>query len=113
MFPQGLPVVIEKKIFLIRGQKAMLDRDLAELYGVTTRNLKRQVRRNIQRFPEEFMFEITRKEWNELVPIWHQFDRMKHSYVLPYVFTEHYNFIYGSLGLQSRGCGCRISFKSE
>ena len=65
--------VIEKRIFLIRGQKVMIDRDLAELYGVTTRNLKRQVRRNIKRFPEEFMFELTKEEWYELVPIWHQF----------------------------------------
>ena len=57
----------------------MMDRDLAELYGVTTKNLKRQVRRNIQRFPEEFMFRLTEKEWAELVPIWHQFETMKHS----------------------------------
>ena len=81
--------VIEKRIFLIRGQKVMIDRDLAELYGVTTRNLKRQVRRNIQRFPKEFMFELTKEEWDELVPIWHQFKKMKHSYILPYAFTEH------------------------
>lgn len=67
----------------------MLDRDLAELYGVTTKNLKRQVRRNIERFPDEFMFEITREERNELVPIWRQFDKAKHSYIMPYAFTEH------------------------
>ena len=81
--------VIERRIFLIRGQKVMIDSDLADLYGVTTRNLKRQVRRNIKRFPSEFMFKLTKKEWDELVPIWHQFDRMKHSYILPYAFTEH------------------------
>jgi len=81
--------IIERKIYLIRGHKVMIDSDLAELYGATTRNLKRQVRRNIERFPEEFMFKLTKKEWNELVPNWHQYDRMKHSYVLPFVFTEH------------------------
>ena len=81
--------VVEKRIFLIRGQKVLMDRDLAELYHVTTRHLKRQVRRNMQRFPEEFMFRLTSEELDELVPIWHQFKTRKHSYVLPFAFTEH------------------------
>ena len=81
--------VIENKIFLIRERKVMLDRDLAELYGVATKNLNRQVKRNIQRFPQEFMFQLTKVERDELVPICHQFKAMKHSYVLPYAFTEH------------------------
>lgn len=51
-----------QKIFWIRGQKVMLDKDLAALYGVTTRRLKEQVRRNISRFPEDFMFELTKEE---------------------------------------------------
>ncbi|MDH3973205.1 MAG: ORF6N domain-containing protein [Deltaproteobacteria bacterium] len=59
----SLPVeVIEKKILLIRGQKVMLDRDLAELYGVETRVLNQAVRRNIKRFPEDFMFFLSREE---------------------------------------------------
>ena len=53
---------IERAILLIRGQKVMLDRDLANLYGVETRVLNQAVRRNIQRFPEDFMFELTRNE---------------------------------------------------
>lgn len=53
---------LEKAIFLIRGQKVMLDRDLAELYGVETRALNQSVRRNIERFPPDFMFELTRDE---------------------------------------------------
>lgn len=53
--------VIERKIFIIRGYKVMLDRDLAELFGVQTKNLNRQVKRNIRRFPEEFMFQLTKK----------------------------------------------------
>ena len=58
-----MPVeVIANKIFVIRGQKAMLDRDLAELYGVETRVLNQAVRRNIKRFPEDFMFTLTREE---------------------------------------------------
>jgi len=54
--------VITSKIYLIRDQKVMLDRDLAELYGVETKRLKEQVRRNIERFPEDFMFELTKEE---------------------------------------------------
>ncbi len=53
--------IIEKKIFLIRGLNVMLDKDLAELYGVETKYLTRQVRRNIERFPEDFMFQLTRE----------------------------------------------------
>ena len=81
--------VIENRIFLIRGQKAMIDRDLAELYGVETKYLNRQVRYNIQRFPDEFAFRLTKKEKNELVQNCHRFGSMKHSTALPYVFTEH------------------------
>ena len=57
---------IEKKIYLIRGLKVMLDRDLAELYGVETSQLKRQVKRNIERFPEDFMFQLTKEEFTNL-----------------------------------------------
>src|ERR1041384_416837 len=53
---------LEKAIFLIRGEKVMLDRDLAELYGVETRMLNQSVRRNLERFPPDFMFELTRDE---------------------------------------------------
>lgn len=80
---------IEKKIFVIRGQKVMIDRDLAELYGVETKYLNRQVKRNIKRFPEEFMFQLKTDEKQELVSICHQFESMKHSSTLPYAFTEH------------------------
>jgi len=57
---------IADKIYLIRGTKVMLDRDLAELYGVETKRLKEQVRRNIERFPEDFMFELTKEELKNL-----------------------------------------------
>jgi len=53
--------VIERKIFMIRGHKVMLDRDLAELYGVKPIRLREQVKRNIHRFPEDFMFQLTEK----------------------------------------------------
>ena len=61
--PVKIPVGrLEKAIFLIRGERVMLDRDLAELYGVETRTLNQSVKRNLERFPDDFMFELTREE---------------------------------------------------
>jgi len=80
--------VITSKIFFIRGKKVMLDRDLALLYEVTTKRLNEQVKRNIKRFPEDFMFQLTKTEKDELVAICDRFNTMKHSTVYPYVFTE-------------------------
>lgn len=80
---------IEESIFMIRGQKVIVDRDLARLYGVETKYLNRQVRRNIERFPKEFMFQLSIEEKNELVTNCHRFKSLKHSSALPYVFTEH------------------------
>jgi len=58
--------LIQNRIYEIRGQKVMLDRDLAELYGVETRILKHAVRRNFKRFPSDFMFQLTNEEWISL-----------------------------------------------
>jgi hypothetical protein len=58
--------VVMNKIYLIRGQKVMLDKDLSELYGVETRRLNEQVRRNILRFPEDFMFQLSEQEFKNL-----------------------------------------------
>lgn len=80
--------VIERKIYLLRGQKVMIDIDLAALYGVRTKNLNRQVKRNIDRFPEDFMFQLTPVEFENL---WCQFGTAKFSMRrnLPFAFTEH------------------------
>jgi len=78
------------KIYLIRGQKVMLDRDLADLYGVETKRLKEAVKRNLFRFPEDFMFELTKEEfanWRSQFATSNS-DRMGLRY-LPMVFTEH------------------------
>ena len=78
------------KIYLIRGTKVMLDRDLAELYGVETKQLKRQVRRNIDRFPDDFMFELNAEEfqeWRSQFGTSNEGDKMGLRYS-PYVFTE-------------------------
>ena len=81
-------VSIETKILTIRGVKVMLDSDLAALYGVETRVLNQAIKRNKTRFPERFMFRLTREEWQNLrsqIVIFKQ-DIRKY---LPYVFTEH------------------------
>ncbi len=82
------PINIENKILVIRGQQVMLDRDLAELYGVETRVLNQAVKRNIERFPEDFMFMLDPFEKKELITNCDRFNTMKHSTVLPYAFTE-------------------------
>ncbi|MEW6417321.1 MAG: ORF6N domain-containing protein [Nitrospirota bacterium] len=79
---------IEQRIFNIRGQKVMLDRDLAGLYGVATKVLNQAIRRNIKRFPDDFMFKLTQPEKNELVTNCDRFRTLKHSTVTPYAFTE-------------------------
>lgn len=58
--------IIEKRIYVFRGQKVIIDRDLAELYGVKIRTLNQAVRRNIERFPNDFCFQLTREEWESL-----------------------------------------------
>ena len=80
---------VEKRILLMRGQKVMLDTDLAELYGVTTKRLNEQVKRNKERFPEDFMFRLEPDEQKELVANCDRLARLKHSTALPYAFTEH------------------------
>jgi len=79
---------IESKILLIRGQKVMLDRGLAKLYGVKTIRLREQVKRNKKRFPEDFMFQLTIKE-AEILVSQNAIPSKKHlGGYLPYVFTE-------------------------
>ena len=80
---------IEQTILVIRGQRVMLDADLAVLYGVTTKRLNEQVKRNRGRFPEDFMFRLTLGEKDELVANCDRLSRLKHSSSLPCAFTEH------------------------
>ena len=81
--------VIQNKIFDIRGQRVMLDFDLAGLYEVETRALKQAVRRNIARFPSDFMFELTKDEWQEVITICDNLPQtIKFSPATPYAFTE-------------------------
>lgn len=79
---------IERIIYLIRGQKIILDADLAELYQVPTKALNQAVKRNARRFPSDFMFRLTKEEKRELVTNCDRLRRLKHSSSMPRVFTE-------------------------
>jgi len=81
--------IIENRILIIRGQKVMLDRDLALLYEVETKRLNEAVKRNVERFPENFMFKLNNSEFEELVANCDRFKSLKHSTSLPYAFTEY------------------------
>jgi len=81
--------LIIDRIYVIRDQKVMLDKDLAKLFGVETKQLKRQVRRNLNRFPESFMFELTKKELNSLRSHFGTLMQNQHFRYPPFAFTEH------------------------
>ncbi len=81
--------VIQKKIHEVRGQKVMLDFDLAELYEVENRALKQAVKRNMDRFPDDFMFQLTQTEWQEVITKCDKLaEGVKFSPATPYAFTE-------------------------
>jgi len=80
---------IAQMILFIRGQKVILDVDLARIYGVKTKRLNEQVKRNNKRFPEDFMFRLNDKELEEVVANCDHLKRLKYSSINPYAFTEH------------------------
>ena len=80
---------IEKRIFHLRDEKVMIDRHLAELYGVDTRILNQAVKRNIKRFPPEFMFQLIKKERDEVITICDDLKPLKFAKTMPFAFTEH------------------------
>jgi hypothetical protein len=89
VMPNLIPVeIIEQRIFLMRGEKVMIDRDLAQLYGVETKVLNQAVRRNKDRFPENFMFQLTKQERDEVVTNCDHLADLRFSYQMPYAFTE-------------------------
>jgi len=79
---------IQNRIFAIRGAQVMIDRDLAELYGVGTKVLNQAVKRNIERFPDTFRFQLSDFEKEEPVTNCDRFKNLKYSSVNPYSFTE-------------------------
>ena len=80
---------IENRILLIRGEKVIIDADLAEFYGVPTKRLNEQVKRNAGRFPDDFMFQLEKDEKAEVVANCDHLENLKYSKSLPYAFTEH------------------------
>jgi hypothetical protein len=80
---------IQQRILLIRGEKVIVDADLAEFYGVPTKVLNQAVRRNIERFPADFMFQLNKNEKMEVVTNCDHLEKLKYSPVNPLVFTEH------------------------
>lgn len=80
---------IERSILYIRKQKVMLDADLAELYSVPTKALNQAVKRNRERFPDDFMFQLTKEEKDEVVTVCDHLRKLKFSPSLPNAFTEH------------------------
>ena len=80
---------IAQSILVIRGQKVMIDADLAELYGVATKRLNEQVKRNFERFPADFMFQLSQPEKDEVVANCDHLAKLKFAKALPYAFTEH------------------------
>src|ERR1700730_4538682 len=87
------PLLIQNKIYTVSGQKVMLDFDLAELYEVETKVLNQAVKRNISKFPKDFMFRLSKNEWkilrSQFVTLELEEGRGKFSKYLPYAFTEH------------------------
>jgi hypothetical protein len=79
---------IENRIFTIRGQQVMIDRDLGEVYCVDTKVLNQAVKRNLERFPDSFRFQLSEEEKNELVTNCDRFNKLKHSTSNPFAFTE-------------------------
>ena len=86
--PSCSDVPIQNRILNIRGKQVILDRDLAELYGVSTKVLNQAAKRNLNRFPENFMLLLSPEETNELVTNCDRFETIKHSSVAPHAFTE-------------------------
>ena len=81
--------IIERKIYIIRGKKVMLDRDLSSLYDVETKTLNRAVKRNLNRFPDDFMFQLTKEEAKRLRYQFGTSNKRGGRRYLPYAFSEH------------------------
>jgi hypothetical protein len=104
---------IERNIFLIRRQKVMLDVNLAELYRVETKTLKRAVRRNQERFPKDFMFELTGQEYTALRYHFGTLKRGEHTKYLPYAFTKQGVAMLSSVLRSSRAVQVNIEIMSR
>jgi hypothetical protein len=99
---------IDERILLVRNEKVIIDADLAELYGVTTKRLNEQVKRNRERFPPDFMFQLTAEEKDEVVAFCDHLSNLKYSKNLPYAFTEHGSIMAASVRNSDRAVEERV-----
>ena len=83
--------IIEKLIITVRGEQVLIDQDIARIYGVSTKRLNEQAKRNIARFPNSFRFELTKEEVNEVVAICDHLQSLKFRPTLPFAFTENHD----------------------
>lgn len=88
---------VNHRILLIRGQKVIIDSDLAEMYGVSTKVLNQAVKRNVERFPSDFMFQLSKAEKDEVVTNCDHLNKLKFSSTLPFAFTEHGTLMLGNV----------------
>lgn len=95
--PILVPDSVAQRILNIRGYRVMLDADLADLYGVPTKVLNQAVRRNIERFPADFMFQLNKTEKLEVVTNCDHLAKLKFSPTMPYAFTEHGALMLGNV----------------
>ncbi|MBI4228904.1 MAG: ORF6N domain-containing protein [Deltaproteobacteria bacterium] len=93
---------------LVRSEKVIIDADLAEFYGVPTKRLNEQVKRNKNRFPEDFMFQLSPEEKSEVVANCDHLSKLKFSKVLPYAFTEHGAIMAASVLNSPRAIGVSV-----
>jgi len=99
---------IERRILLVRGEKVIVDADLAEFYGVPTKRLNEQVKRNKDRFPGDFLFQLTPGEKSEVVAVCDHLSNLKYSKVPPRVFTEHGAIMAANVVNSSRAVGMSV-----
>jgi hypothetical protein len=104
---------VQKAILLIRSEKVIIDADLAALYGVSTKRLNEQVKRNRGRFPDDFMFQLTSDEKAEVVANCDHLSRLKFSPNLPYAFTEHGAIMAANLSQQRTRGSCKRRGRSR
>jgi hypothetical protein len=102
---------IAQQILVIRDQKVMLDADLAALYGVPTKRLNQQVKRNAERFPEDFMFQLSRSERDEVVANCDHLRQLRFSPTMPFAFTEHGALMAASVLNTPRAVGKEVEIK--
>jgi hypothetical protein len=102
---------IAQQILVIRDQKVMLDADLAALYGVPTKRLNQQVKRNAERFPEDFMFQLSRSERDEVVANCDHLRQLRFSPTMPFAFTEHGALMAASVLNSPRAVGKEVEIK--